>query len=614
MIYRPEPSVSNPYTMSEFFEEFTELLLSLQMTKCEFLIAGDFNFHMNKVSETYTKRMAEILELFDLKQHVVGPTHTSGNTLDLIITPHDLHVSNVRIDELNSDHHCILFQVNIQKPPKQIKQIRFRKTKQIDLETLKADLRRHLTPDPEQTGDSMMSESRLTKLLDRFNSTCEVLDKHAPFITRSAPDRKPTPWSSYQIKSAKVEKRRAERKWRRTRSQDDLNHYKEKRNDLNKLLDSLKSNHLSGKIRESKGNSKAMFKIINSCLHRKQQSPMPDHSDADMLANEFNTYFRNKILDIRTKLDSTNHDSPGDKFHESVFNGMPLNKFSALPKEEIRKIVTEMSTKHCELDPLPTWLLKQCLNEFLPLITEIVNLSLQLGIMPNKLKHAVIKPLLKKPGLDLVKKNYRPVSNLTFLSKIIEGAVIKQFTEHLSVNRLHDPKQSAYRKFHSTETLLTKIHNDIINNMGKGNVNMLVLLDLSAAFDTIDHSILIKRLRNMYGITGSALEWFRSYLRDRSQSVVIENHMSRAHPLKYGVPQGSKLGPILFNAYIAPVSSIAGDHNVTDEKYADDEQLILSFKPNSEEDQRNAINNMEKCIDDIREFLHRNKMGTKQNS
>ena len=217
---------------------------------------------------------------------------------------------------------------------------------------------------------------------------------------------------------------------------------------------------------------------------------------------------------------------------------------------------------------------------------------------------------------------------MSFLNNIIESAVIQQYVG-LTKNQLDDEKQSAYKQFYNTETLLTKIHNeslwifvnrvsvtkihhyvvvnDIMVNLGNGDVTMLVLLDLSAAFDTIDHDILLQRLRNRYGLQGSALTWFKSYISNRSQSVVINDKTSDRIPLKFGVPQGSKLGPILFNSYIAPVSEVAQRNQICDQKYADDEQLILSFRPTFLGEQH-AIGKMEKCISEIRDFLHENKL------
>ena len=339
-------------------------------------------------------------------------------------------------------------------------------------------------------------------------------------------------------------------------------------------------------------------------LNRKQQLPLPIHKNEVDLADEFNKFFDEKIKTIRSKFDSAER-STADRTESNT--SFKLSRFKGLSDAEVKDLILNMPVKHCNLDPLPTWLILECIDEFLPTITKIINMSLTTGEMPHELKHALVRPLLKKEGLDLIKKNYRPVSNLSFLSKVIESAVIKQYVDHLSKNKLDDEKQSAYKQFHSTETLLTKIHNDIMANLSRGEVTMLVLLDLSAAFDTIDHDILLQRLQNRYGVRGSALKWFKSYISDRSQSVIINDKTSSRLPLKFGVPQGSKLGPILFNSYIAPVSEVAQRNEISDQKYADDEQLILSFKPTFL-GQENAVGKMEKCVNEIRDFLHDNKL------
>ncbi len=147
------------------------------------------------------------------------------------------------------------------------------------------------------------------------------------------------------------------------------------------------------------------------------------------------------------------------------------------------------------LDPISTSLIK----EVLPLLNWIINISLQIGDMPKVLKKAIITPLIKKLGIELINRNYRPVSNLAFLSKLIERTVAIQLMNHLSEN-LTDSFQSAYRKGHSTETALLKVQNDILMEMDKDNAVLLVLLELSAVFDTIDQEILLKRLSTRCGI------------------------------------------------------------------------------------------------------------------
>ena len=183
-----------------------------------------------------------------------------------------------------------------------------------------------------------------------------------------------------------------------------------------------------------------------------------------------------------------------------------------------------------------------------------INTSLTTGIVPRDLKTAIIKPLLTKPSLDNnLLKNYRPVSNLPFLSKILEKVVLHKLLSHFQENNLSNPFQSAYRAGHSTETVLLRVVNDILFALDNDNISVLLLLDLSAAFDTTDRQILLSSLNSVLGIQSTALQWFHSYLSDRYQSTSVNNSSSSPSQLMYGVPQGSVLGPILFVLYITSI-------------------------------------------------------------
>ena len=258
------------------------------------------------------------------------------------------------------------------------------------------------------------------------------------------------------------------------------------------------------------------------------------------------------------------------------------------------------------MDPIPTSLLKSCVDVLLTPITNIVDLSLKSGVSPDMLKLLHITPLVKKPSLskdDM--ENYRPVSNLNFISKLMEKIIAKRIRSHLESNDLLNRYQSAYGPMHSTETALLKVQNDLLRNLDDGKTTVLVLLDLSAAFDTLDHSGVISLLENWYGISGNALRWFASYLMDRQQMVKVKECVGEPSQTKYGVPQGSVLGPLLFTLYTIPLSKIIPRHNVCHHLYADDTQIYITlFK--SEPEMSLAL--LQDCLLDVGDWMTSSKL------
>ena len=269
-------------------------------------------------------------------------------------------------------------------------------------------------------------------------------------------------------------------------------------------------------------------------------------------------------------------------------------------------MIKKCASKSCDLDPLPTWLLKLCLEELLPVITHIVNLSLSTSEVPESFKVALIVPLIKKLSLDPdVLKNFRPVSNLTFISKLVERVVAKRLNDHLVANKLQEVLQSAYKQFHSTETALVKVQNDLLMALDSDGGALLVLLDLSAAFDTIDHETLFRRLEDL-GVHGSAHSWFRSYLSGRKQSVYINGTKSAPHNLPFGVPQGSVLGPLLFTLYTIPLGEIARKYGLLYHIYADDTQLYIAFRPKDKASTSDIIIKIQNCFSEIKTWMSEN--------
>jgi hypothetical protein len=241
----------------------------------------------------------------------------------------------------------------------------------------------------------------------------------------------------------------------------------------------------------------------------------------------------------------------------------------------------------------------------LPTITKIINLSFKSSIVPLCFKVAAVIPLLKKILLDPeIFKNLRPVSNLPFISKTLEKVAGKRILIHKDTNKLHEKMQSAYKRYHSTETALICIQNDIIRAIDEKYCVFVVQLDMSAAFDTVDHKVLLKRLSDRFGIKNQALDWVASYLDNRRQFVLIQGTRSDEHELHCNVPQGSVLGPCLFGDYSSPVGDIFRDHEVKFHLYADDTQVYLAFKPGK--DEAESLRKLEECLSEVRKWMAQN--------
>ena len=275
-----------------------------------------------------------------------------------------------------------------------------------------------------------------------------------------------------------------------------------------------------------------------------------------------------------------------------------------MTQDQVQKVIGKTSNASCSLDPQPTWLMKQYLDLQLSAVTDIVNTSLQEGNFPTEAHKAIVTPLLKKSSLDREElKNYRPVSNLNFTAKLIEKCAATQLVDHMDDNGLSDPLQSAYRPKHSTESALIKVTDDIMNRIDSKKVVFMVLLDLSAAFDTVDHLVLLSRLYHRFNICGSVLNWLQSYLKGWTTRVSINGHFSDHISVDFGVPQGSVLGPLLFSAYTTPIGDIIRKHGISYHIYADDCQLYASFNPRNSDDMDNTLEKISRCIGEIRAWM-----------
>ena len=248
-----------------------------------------------------------------------------------------------------------------------------------------------------------------------------------------------------------------------------------------------------------------------------------------------------------------------------------IHKFSLqdVTEHDVVKAVKTIKSMSVGVDEINIFVVKSLIHRISDVLTHIINVSFESGIFPEQWKKAIIKPI-SKVTVPLSPSEYRPISLLPALSKIIEKLANKQIVSYLIKHDLLDPYQSAYRKKHSTQTALLRLTEDIYDAIDESEITLLVFLDFSKAFDTINHELLLAKLQ-ILGFQQNTCNWVRSYLSGRQQKVVTANEASNWSPIINGVPQGSILGPLLFTILISDMRlSIWNGSYVS---YADDTNL-----------------------------------------
>ncbi len=587
---------------------------------------------MNKPEKAEVKQFSTSFGEAGFHQHIIGPTHKDGNTLDLVLShPEDDLVKCTNVGPRLSDHNVTHCTLTLLCKPDLAKETRsFRNFKKIDQTSFNEDLTQSFALILTSPGD-------VDELVSQYNnSVTKCLDKHAPVTERTCNARKRQPWYNDDIHVARRQRRKYEKRWRKTKSETDHNLYIEHNKLVNSMINESKQAYYQDKLQGA--DIKSTFQVVNSLLNNDRKI-LPDHESEKELANDFASFFTNKVANIHTKLkaeqckvvsntsqssvDSTTKcnvsiacnvgsvDSTSknvtDIYDQSV--SCKLSRFKELSEEDVIDLVNSSKTKSCLLDPLPTWYLKQNISVFAPVITPMINMSLSTGKFPEPLKQAIINPIIKKQSLDPNElKNYRPVANIPFLSKIIEKHVFNCIDDHMEEHNLGEELQSAYRSAHSTETALLQVKTDIMTSLYNQQGVFLVLLDLSSAFDTVEHSVLATRMADEIGLSGTALKWFQSYFTSRTTKVCINSTFSNSSVMNYGLPQGSIVGPGSFKVYTIPIGRIIRSHNISFHIYADDIQLYLNFDPANSTSIQNALSRLSACIAEIKLWMTMNML------
>ncbi len=592
VVYRP------PKYNKNFIQDFADFVAGITLIYDRFLIMGDFNIHVCCESKPLVKEFLSLVDSFNLTQSVTGPTHEKGHTLDLVLSCGLCITINEICDTGISDHLPVLFTVVVPNS---------------EISTCAASRSfRAINPLTASQFSSVFKDSLLYNLDDcdlsveeftvLFDCICtEILDSVAP-LRKKHPKVVSEPWLNDTTRSLRRACRVAERKWKKDKlkisfimMQDALYKYQ-------RAVKSAKTNFFSDVVASNRQRPQVLFSVFNSLVN-------PRDSDCIVpsliLCENFLKYFVDKITGLSFPPITVITDSPIFSFCPAVFQ-----QFEPVTFSHLSDIVKQLRPTNCPLDSIPARLVKDVFDTVGPSVVSLVNTSLSSGCVPAVFKHAIVQPLLKKNNLDAsILSNFRPISKLPFLSKILERVVFNQLKSFLDEFSIFEKFQSGFKPRHSTETALLRVSNDLLLAVDSGNSAVLVLLDLTLAFDMVSHSILLSRLEECVGIKGIALKWFQSYLTDRSFSVHLGEFSSSAAPLSCGVPQGSILGPMLFSLYMLPLGDIFRKHNISFHCYADDVQIYLPVKTSDKASFMSLLN----CLRDFKTWLDQNFLCLNEN-
>ena len=562
---------------------------------------------MENSENNYANLLLEILESYNLSQVVpLTPTHIDGGTIDLIMVADDFRskISGVNIDSQITyyDHYLISCFINLDCEIKNTsyKILTYRNFKSIAIDDFKNDLCASNLNNLERSTTASLSDI----CADYKDTLRNLVDVHCPIIKRKL-FNKHEAWFDSELRDLRRRRRKAERDFRKVSNLANKASYNRLKKHMKFTIKNKRKQFNKSSIESEKGNTKQLYKKLNKLLGQ-GESILPDSCNDELLAENFKNFFTSKIKNIRENIISQSSGIPNNT---SVEFSPPceLVKFNTITVDQLKDIVFSLPNKNSPLDEVPIWLLKECFEELSPTILTFVNKSIETGIFPDALKHAYVIPVIKdREGDHDSLKNYRPISNLSTLSKILEKTIQIQLNKYLVENSLYCEVQSGYRAGHSCETLLIKLTDDVIADADKNNIVAMLLLDLSAAFDAIDHSMLLNKLKDVYGLKDSALKWFQTYLSNRSFSVRINESNSSIEIILYGVPQGSILGPILFVLYTKELSAIALKYNINLRLYADDSTVYVKLDPKNMDEIHAVITKTELCLSEMGIWMNQN--------
>lgn len=595
VVYRPGSSDIQPV----FFTELSSLFDAVAAYKETVLVVGDFNIWFDQPDHPHTRQFIDIVSSCGFGVLPTGPTRGLHTIDAVVMRTDDVQPTVDTIDVGLSDHNLLQWSVPAHRSPPPIDTMMRRPWRQLNADVFREALAASslCQPDVWPTGVDDLArlyDSELNVLLDRL----------LPFRLITRRPRPSDPWFDQECRDAKRLTHKRERAYFaacRRAARDSLaaaakDVWYAQRRSYRTLLEQKRSAFWTSTIEADRHKPQQLWRSVDLLLGRGRQP-----ASAAVSVVEFSRFFADKVDSVRAKT----ADAPEPTF-SSAPSGSSFQEFQPICVGDVISAIGKLPDKSSSADSLPVPVLKLVANELAPFLTALFNCSLAAGHFPEVFKEAFISPILKKPSLDSTDvRSYRPISNLSVISKLLERSVARQLVHYLQSSNLLPALQSGFRAGHSTETAVLRVLSDLLRIVDSGDYAALVLLDLSAAFDTVDHAILLRRLQTSFGLSGPVISWFRSYLTGRSQYVRRGASRSPSTQLKCGVPQGSVLGPILFILYTADIAGLIERFGLHPHLYADDTQIYGSCSKSGVDELQQRLS---ACTDDVANWMHVNRL------
>ncbi|XP_069461966.1 quinone oxidoreductase PIG3 isoform X1 [Ambystoma mexicanum] len=578
LIYRP------PGPLGTFEEDLHKLLTLNAKTTSQLLVLGDFNLGFNDKTDAHAATIAHAINSLGFSQKVNNPTHTKGRILDWVADSNCTTVIS-SISALSwSDHSLVSFDLLTSQPSSTVVPMALscptRNKKNMTME--------NVIPAILPTLNALPDNSDPGTLVHEYNKIMtDTLDKIAPLKMRtSKPKAHLNKWFTPELKALRLTKRKYESNWKICATAENKANLISISRQYKNAVCLAKRNSYNDRIANSKSSVKELFSIL-----KELESPIaiPDTCTKDQTwCSDIQYALTNKITTLQNKIQLKKDSLKLPTLSPPKATLMPQpTKFSFTKPYtlEIEKIILTLKPSNCKGDICPAQLIKDAARDLSPFISKLVNASFSTGIIPANLKQSWVLPLLKKQTLDpLIPTNYRPITTVPFLLKILDKVAYIQIQNYLELHKLLGSRQSGFRPLHGTETALIDLKAQIDELRDQGKTALLLLLDLSAAFDLVDHKVLCKHLDVAAHFSTQAISWIESFLSERTMRVFSPSAAADPIPITCGVPQGSCVSPTLYNIFTKPLFDDLDNPGITYTNYADDTQILFPLSGDHSED------------------------------